>query len=170
MVKEVDVLTRYNNVTEQWQQDDAETRHKDLGAVEGPSSMIAIPEMEPESPGFSNVPVMIAGLTSAPVSEMVAAVHITHTIWNVNVGALTVDSALDYLGIHAEISVHIELDSNWIECSAQQKFIPTAEMIQRTKVAVSPEFVNGIVVTELCDILFEDGKQIFDLVYVAAGK
>lgn len=178
MVKEVDVLTRYNNWTHKWREDDAEARKKESGTVDTPpelsASMLAIPIFDENNNeyqlGFSNVPVMIAGPVDAPVSVLVAAVNISRTIWNVSAGASTVESALDFLGLDASITVRIEIDPEWSRRSAQDDFVPIEEMIQRTKVAESPEFVDWIVAAVPRDWPLEDSELLTDLICLAARR
>ena len=165
MVQEVDALSRYNNWTEQWRIDDAETRKKEQGDSIPGLFAIPVDHEEPTTLGFSNVPVMIAGPADAPLSESVAAVNTARTVWIVNAGASTVETALDYIGIHAEVSVKIETDNEWIAQVNDDDLIPLQEMIQRTKLAESPELVDWIVIAEPRDVSECDGQAIMELVY-----
>ncbi len=176
MVKEVDALSRYNNWMQQWRQDDAQATRDSASLVSEDdtlSSMFAIPVEGDDAMsalGFSNVPIMICGPAEAPVSEMAAAAKVARTIWNVNAGASVLPSTLGYLGIHAEITVQIETDFEWTRRSVQQDFVSLSEMIKRTKVARSPEFVDWIVITEPRDVSFDTREQLEDLILLAANK
>jgi hypothetical protein len=167
MVREVDALTRYNNWTEQWRLDDAETYEKESDIT----TMVAIPSNNNSKLGFFNILVMIAGPKNAPMSEMLAVVNTSRTIWNISAGASTLSSTLNFPGFQADIATNIETDPDWIICSAQQQFVPITEMIQQTKVARTPDFVDWIVVAESRTLATEHpevAEAVMDLIHLAA--
>jgi hypothetical protein len=100
-----DTLTRHNSWTEQWQIDDAEMQKKEQG--DSISSTFATPsdDDEPVTLGFLNVLMMIARPADALISEMVAAVNVTHLAWIANAGASTVETALDFIYIICYTSI-----------------------------------------------------------------
>jgi hypothetical protein len=58
--------------------------------------------------GFSNIPSQIVGPANAPSIDSVKATHDLRAVWNIKTGTSMVDTALDYAGIKADVTIKLD--------------------------------------------------------------
>jgi hypothetical protein len=69
------------------------------------------------------------GPANAPSTESIKVTNNLTAVWVVNAGAFKIDTALDYAGINADVTIKIDDNSKWIDLnrSAQTEFVSVNE-------------------------------------------
>ena len=167
--QDVDGITRYTQWLDKWEterdHEAAAMQHEDGNANDQDLVKVKAFFVTPRDTGFTNVPIQVVGPANAPRNESVQATNNSRTVWCVNAGASTVDPALDYAGLQAEVTNKIENDWQWTDRSAQADSVSVNEVIRRTKMAGAPEHVDWIIATEAPDTPFDEREQLSDLIY-----
>jgi hypothetical protein len=173
--QDIDGTTRYTQWLDKWEterdHEAAAMQNKDGNANNQDLIKVKALFAAPRDTGFSNVPIQVVGPTNTPRTESVQVTNNSRTVRCVNAGTSTVDTALDYAGLQAEVTNKIENDWQWTDPSAQADFLVGVNgVIRRTKMADKPEHIDWIIVTEAPDTPFDEREQLSNLIYAAKGR